>query len=110
MKGSYTIVIALTFQVSILEALYSCVYHQEILTAIIVAHSDVVSNHMGHCAAENVRLVGINIDGDPRRFRGADRFRHANAHLAALKALSSATRKIVCDGRVEFQIASCSFQ
>lgn len=42
------------------------------LTSIVVAHADIVADHVGHSAGQKMRLVGVQIDADTYGFLFAD--------------------------------------
>ena len=43
------------------------------LTAVIVAHADVVPDHVRHRSGHQVRLVRVDVDAETHRFGGAHR-------------------------------------
>lgn len=53
-----------------------------ILTPIVVAHANIVANHMGHCARQKVRLIHIDIHADADGPGRADSLGHGHASLA----------------------------
>lgn len=42
-----------------------------LLTSIVVAHTDVVTDHVSHGAGQEVGLVSVEIDADPHGFLAA---------------------------------------
>lgn len=56
---------------------------EALLPAVVVAHPDVVADHVRHGAGEQVRLVGVDVHADADRLRGADGRRYGHAGLAA---------------------------
>lgn len=60
-----------------------------LLTSIVVAHANIMSNHVGHCARQKVRLVHIHIDANADGTGRADGLRHGHASLASGKRFPS---------------------
>ena len=52
------------------------------LTAVIVAHADVVPDHVRHRSGHQVRLVRVDVDAETHRFGGAHRVGSGHAGSA----------------------------
>ena len=58
------------------------------LTSVIVAHADVVPDHVSHGAGHQVRFVRVDVDVETDRFGRADRVRNGHAGRSARETLA----------------------
>lgn len=65
----------------------------EKLTSIVMAHSDIVADHMSHRSSQQMRFVYIYIHTYADCFRCAHCFRYGNASLTADKGFTTKLRK-----------------
>lgn len=70
----------------------------ESLTSVVVAHADVVSDHVRHRAGQQVRLVHVLVDADADRARRAYRLRRGHARLASGERLAAAGGNTIDNG------------
>lgn len=59
-----------------------------------MAHADVVSDHVGQGASEQMRLVYVQVDADTHRLLCAHRLRGGHSRLAPSKDLAAVRVKI----------------
>lgn len=60
-----------------------------LLTSIIVTHSNVVANHVGHCSCQQMWLVGVQIHTYSHRSWAANCFRYRHSRLPTMECLTT---------------------
>lgn len=68
--------------------------HGTVLTSSIVAHANVVADHVRHGSSQQVKLVRVHINADADRLRRADSVWYWHASFPTSKLLSSVVIKI----------------
>lgn len=82
-------------QLIIKSSHFKCIFNRIsvniiILTSIIVAHADIVADHMRHCASQQMRFVYVCLNADTNGFIRTHRILCGNASFTARKSFTTA--------------------
>ena len=64
-----------------------------VLDVLVVAHADVMAQHVGDRAGSDVCLVDVAVLAHAHRFGSADGVGHGHAHLATTKLLATVVQQ-----------------